>query len=104
MLHVLTGAACNTTCLFCMEQDRAARAAHVGAQAPADIRAMLAAHEDREEVHEGSVPRPQGPSRTVQGVRTTLLFPPSSTIGSAPPVTVPPAIVRLGVPLPLPRR
>lgn len=50
MLHVLTGAACNNNCLFCMEQDRQARAAHVGAQSPADIRAMLAAHEDRDEV------------------------------------------------------
>ena len=50
MLHVLTGAACNNNCLFCMEQDRAARAAHVGAQSTRDIQAMLAAHGDREEV------------------------------------------------------
>ena len=50
MLHVLTGAACNNNCIFCMEQDRAARAAHVGAQSPRDIQAMLAAHGDREEV------------------------------------------------------
>ena len=50
MLHLLTGARCNNNCLFCMEQDREARAAHVGGQRLEDLRAMLAHHEDREEV------------------------------------------------------
>ncbi len=50
MLHLLTGAKCNNNCLFCMEQDRQARAAHVGGQRLEDLRAMLAHHEDREEV------------------------------------------------------
>ncbi len=50
MLHILTGAACNNNCLFCMEEDRAARAAHVGGQSRQDIRAMLSSHAERDEV------------------------------------------------------
>ncbi len=50
MLHVLTGPTCNNNCLFCMEEDRAARQAHVAAQTPRDVRAMLEAHDQRDEV------------------------------------------------------
>ena len=50
MLHVLIGASCNNNCLFCMEGDRVARAAHVGAQSREDIEAMIASHSLRDEV------------------------------------------------------
>lgn len=50
MLHVLLGATCNNNCLFCMEADRAARAAHVTAQSREDIRAMISSYGSRDEV------------------------------------------------------
>ncbi len=50
MLHVLVGATCNNNCSFCMEADRPGRRAHVTAQTDEDIRAMISAHERRDEV------------------------------------------------------
>ena len=50
MLHVLVGATCNNNCLFCMEDDRAARSSHVSAQSDEDIRSMISSHGSRDEV------------------------------------------------------
>ena len=50
MLHVLIGAGCNNNCLFCMEADRRRRAARWSGQSPADVRAMIASYEGRDEI------------------------------------------------------
>lgn len=41
MLHLLVGGVCNNNCLFCMEADRKARAAHARSQSHADVYAMI---------------------------------------------------------------
>ncbi|MBM4372391.1 MAG: radical SAM protein, partial [Deltaproteobacteria bacterium] len=50
MLHVLTGADCNNSCIFCMEADRAARRRAVLAQTPADLRAAIRGYPARDHV------------------------------------------------------
>ena len=49
-LHVCVGYSCNNNCMFCMEDDRVARAARLKAQTPEDVRRMMTLDPDAREV------------------------------------------------------
>ncbi|HOU54654.1 MAG TPA: radical SAM protein [Myxococcota bacterium] len=49
-LHVCVGYVCNNNCVFCMEDDRAARRRRLEAQTPEDVRRMMTMDPDAREV------------------------------------------------------